>query len=31
MILLVFWMATWMDDTIHIKVQIVKLVIIWIW
>ena len=28
---LVFWMTAWMDDTVHIQVQIVKFYIIWIW
>ena len=29
--LLVFWMAAWMDDTIHVKVQVVKFIVIGVW
>ena len=28
--LLIFWMCTWMDYTIHIQIQVIKLDIIWI-
>ena len=29
--LLVFWMAAWMDDSIHVQVQVIKLYVIRIW
>lgn len=29
--LLVFWMAARMDDAIHIKVQVVKLIVVRVW
>lgn len=29
--LLVFWMCTWMDDAIHVQVEIIKFHLIGVW
>lgn len=29
--LLVFWMCTWMDDAVHVQVQIIKFHLIGVW
>jgi hypothetical protein len=26
----VFWMCTWMDDIVHIKIQVIKFDLVWV-
>ena len=30
-VLLVFWMCTWVDDSVHVQVQIVKFNLVGVW